>query len=191
MLLTALITAASLVAATQTARPLPQGPTQSQAKPAERPHTFGIGGSLAFSSAGASGGFRYFFNDRLGVNFTAGWANGGPTSYGGGSTTFVMPSAVLMLTRSDSDRDVDFRPYVGGGLHYVHGTNVSTGPGTTPGPRNDWGMQAFGGVEMSFKSVKSFTLSVEVVYFNVFSSPSSTANRSGVDWTVSAHFYLK
>ena len=190
MLLTAVVTAASLAMsahAQQSAAP----PTIYQPTRVERPHTFGLGGSLAVSNYGGSGGFRYFFTDRLGTNVTVGWANGGPNSYGGGSTTFVMPSLVFMITPANFTREIDLRPYVAGGLHYVHGSRVSTGPGTVPGPRNDWGFQTLGGLEMSFKSVKAFTISVEGVYYNIISSPEGTTNHSGFDWTVSVHFYLK
>jgi len=190
MLLTAIVTAASLALSAQ-AQQQTTPPKIYQPTRVERPHTFAIGGSLAVSNYGGSGGFRYFFNDRIGTNFTVGWSNGGPNSYGGGSTTFVMPSMVYMITPPNFTREADFRPYVGGGLHYVHGSSVSTGPSTIPGPRNDWGYQAMGGLEMSFKSAKAFTISVEGIYYNVVSSPSGTTNHSGFDWTVSVHFYMK
>ena len=37
-----------------------------------------------------------------------------------GSTFAVMPSVMYMVTKPNLLRDVDIRPYVGGGLNYVH-----------------------------------------------------------------------
>lgn len=187
MVLTALAATVSIAISAQ------QAPVVYQAqKPirVERPHTFGVGGSLAVSSQGGAGGFRYFFTDRIGTNLTVGWSNGGPSSYGGGSSTWIMPSLIYMITKPNFTREMDLRPYAGFGFHFVHGSNVSTAPGTS-GPRNDWGVQAYGGAELSFKSVKNFTLSVDVIYYNITTAADVASKHSGTDWAVSAHFYLK
>ncbi len=50
-----------------------QRATSTTPQQAERPHQFGIGGSITASTRGAAGDVRYWFNDHIGLNMTAGW----------------------------------------------------------------------------------------------------------------------
>jgi len=193
MFLTAILLAGSL--AITSASPAQGPPARQQSERAqpsggERPHEIGVGGSLVVSNQGASGGVRYFFGERLGVNVTAGWANNAGRYSAGGSSAFVMPSAIYMLTLPNNLREVDLRPYVGGGPVWVHGTAAATGPGVT-NSSNDWGMNGYGGVEISFRQAKAVTLSAEGIYYNMPSLTTSTSRYNGFDWAVAFHFYVK
>jgi hypothetical protein len=195
MILTAALVAGSLaIAHPSSTQAPPTRPQSEQGQPGggERPHEIGVGGSLVVSNQGASGGFRYFFSERLGVNVMAGWASAGRYSTGS-SSAFVMPSFMYMITPPNNLREVDLRPYVGGGPTWVHSSaSAAMRPGMTANATaNNWGMQAFGGVEMSFRSAKAMTISAEGIYYNVPSNISTSTNFSGFDWAVAFHFYLK
>jgi len=45
----------------------------SPAQPTMPPHQLGIGGSITASTVGASGDVRYWFNDHIGAQMSAGW----------------------------------------------------------------------------------------------------------------------
>lgn len=194
MIWTAALVAASLaVAHSQPAQSPPAQQPSEQGQPGgQRPHQIGIGGSLVVSNQGASGGFRYFFGQRLGVNVSAGWSSSVGRYSAGTSSAVISPSVMYMLTLPNDLRELDIRPYVGGGATYVHANYATSraGPGVT-GAHNDWGMQAFGGAEMSFRSAKAVTISVEGIYYNVPSTYTSTSNFSGFDWLVAFHYYVK
>ncbi len=113
----------------------------------ERPHTVGLGSALTASNRGIGGATRVFFNDRIGVDFSANWYR--PNSrYSTGYIFHATPSFLYMLTKPNDLRDVDIRPYVGGGLSYINSTYRST---VAPNPLNQrtsgLGGQAFGGAE--------------------------------------------
>jgi outer membrane protein W len=183
------------------AEPAQQRPDQRERNSSdERPHQVGVGGVVAMSNQGGGAGFRYFMNNRLGVNLYMGMAKNGPrysTSNGTvqGSTFYVMPSAIFMLTTPDPTRDVDIRPYVGGGLNYVHATQ----PGYyTPGNANlsttsDNGMggQVFFGMEMTFRSADFITISAEGQYYKLPVNYVNASVMDGFSYGLAFHFYLK
>lgn len=160
----------------------------------ERPHTLGVGGSMMVSSRGASGGFRYFFSERVGINLAAGWSPNGMRS-SLGSTTIVVPSVMVMLTKPHDTGQIDIRPYVGGGVTYIYssGANLPTiAPGTSTAYQNHGtGVQVFGGAEISFSDMKRFTISAEGTYYTVPANFVSTPNAGGFNYAVAFHIYLK
>jgi len=165
----------------------------------ERPHEVGVGGVVAMSNAGGGAGFRYFMNQRLGVNLYVGKSNVGPrysTPNGQvqGSTFYVMPSAIFMLTRPDSTRDVDIRPYVGGGLNYVHASTPGYyAPGQALQTTSDNGMggQVFFGMEMTFRSADFITISAEGQYYKLPVNYVNASVMDGFSYGLAFHFYLK
>lgn len=173
-----------------------QGEPRSRRQPGDRPHTVGIGGQIAVSNRGGGGGVRLFLGDRLGVNFSALYYRHGSrytSNPQSGSTFAALPSFLLMLTRPDKTRDVDIRPYVGGGLNYVRSsTPVTTIGGTTTlQRRSGTGGQVFGGVEMTFREADWVTISAEGIYYKL---PVNFVNASivgGFNYLLAFHFYLK
>jgi len=160
----------------------------------ERPHRFGVGGSLLVSNRGASGGVRYWFGDRLGVNFTAGWyTSGGGSNPVNGTTSsmVVIPSVLFMLTKPNETRQMDVRPYVGGGLNYSHAYGaVPVGRNPKQQNMSGTGYQAFGGVEVTFRDMDMMTLSGEGVYYVMPSTYVNSAAASGFTYVFAVHFYL-
>ena len=161
--------------------------------PGERPHTVGLGGQMGVSNRGGGGGLRYFFGNRLGANFEVAWYRPRYTATTSGSTFAVLPSIIFMLTDPDPTRDVDIRPYVGGGVSYVRSSRpVTTAPGqTTSLRRSGTGGQAFGGVELTFREADYLTISIEGTYYKL---PVSYVNANvvgGFNYVLAFHFYLK
>ena len=168
-----------------------EGPAETPATSTDRPHQIGLGG---FGGSGGGASFRYFINDRLGVDANVGWsgASSGSSASGSGGTTFrVAPSAVFMMTKSRALADLDVRPYVGGGVNYAQTPSsvqtVSTGVARTSGV----GMQVFGGAEFSFASARSIAISAEVAYYRLAVQPVNLISTSGTDFYLMFHYYMK
>jgi outer membrane protein W len=173
-----------------------QSPAQDdpmpQPTPTERPHQVGLGG---FGGSGGGVSFRYFMNDRIGVDMNVGWslpAMGGARQNGSSGTSFrAAPSAMLMLTKSHQLADLDVRPYIGGGVNYS-ATPSSTQTLATGQVRNSGvGMQAFGGAEFSFASAPSISISAQVAYYHLAVQPINLATTSGTDFYVLFHYYMR
>ncbi len=170
---------------------LPQ--EQDRRTSGERPHTIGVGGQMGVSNRGGGGGLRYFFSDRFGTNFEVAWYRSRYTATTTGSTFAVLPSVVFMLTDPDPTRDVDIRPYVGGGVNYVRASRpIATAPGqTTSLRRSGAGGQAFGGVELTFREADFLTISLEGTYYRL---PVNYVNANvvgGFNYVLAFHFYLR
>ena len=181
---TDLIGAASPSAAAQSVDPNEGAPSA----PTERQHEAGVG--MGFGTGGGGLSFRFFFNDRLGVNLAGGWAHAPNSSQG--YTAYVAPSVVYMLTKSKKLADIDVRPYVGGGLNFSNSsapvqttrTNVSSGS-------SGLGMQVYGGVEVTFQDVKSLAISAEVTHYELAATGYSTATMQGTNFLMMFHYYMK
>jgi outer membrane protein W len=182
----------------------PAPPAAEQARPVPPPtsattaiHTFAVGGSIVAGSNGATGGFQYWFGDRVGVDMSVGYyrlpnyyaANGSS-----GYTFQTAPSVMVMLTKPDSTRQVNIRPYVGGGINYVSSSQpvVQTGARATTTPSTSGtGMQAFGGVEMTFQDTPRLGLTFEAAYFHLPENFSGTGYIGGLNYLLGVHFYLR
>jgi outer membrane protein W len=175
-----------------------QGPDDSEGQSTERPHQVGLGAQMGLSNRGGGGAFRVFMTPQLGVNFSATYYPGARynTINGSvqGSTFAVMPSVMYMVTKPNLLRDVDLRPYVGGGINYVHASRPV--PTTVPGAlalvsENGMGGQVFGGVEMTFRSADYITISFEGTYYRLAVDYQNAALRDGFTYALAFHFYLK
>ena len=176
-----------------------QSPDENERKSGERPHQIGLGAQMGLSSRGGGGAFRMFMTPQLGFNFSASYYPGtryntvnGPVS---GSTFAVMPSVMYMITKPNLLRDVDLRPYVGGGLNYVHASGrplPTTVPGVISyGSESGIGGQVLGGVEMTFRSADYITISFEGTYYRVPGTYQNASLRDGFQYALAFHFYLK
>jgi outer membrane protein W len=163
----------------------------------ERPHTVGIGSQMALSNRGAGGSMRTFLNKRLGLNLAAGWYPNGrrytSNAQSQGSTFAAMPS--FMLTTPNPMRDVDIRPYVGGGVNYVRSmggvTTTATSGASNQQRRSGTGGQAFGGIEMTFREADMITISAEGIYYSLPVSYVNSSVVGGFNYLLAFHFYLK
>jgi len=168
-------------------RPVPPPPPSSNA-----PHTLSFGGSIVAGSNGAAGSVNYWFGEQVGVQMTVAYYTL-PNYYStgsNGSTFQAAPSVMVMLTKPNQTRDVNFRPYLGGGINYVsssHPNNVNVVGVTTSGT----GGQAFGGVEMSFRETPGLAVTFEAAYFHLPSGFVGTGYIGGMNYLLGVHFYVK
>jgi len=172
------------------ARPVP--PPQSTSAP----HTLSVGGSIVAGSNGATGGFSYWFNQQVGVDMSVGYyrlPNYYSSTGSSGYTFQAAPSVMWLLTKPNQTRDVNLRPYVGGGINYVSSSQpvtLSTRSTTAP-TSSGMGMQAFGGVEMSFKDTPQLALTIEGAYFHLPDGFAGTGYIGGMNYLIGVRFYLK
>jgi hypothetical protein len=175
------------------------GPLPAKFSPAR---TFGLGGSLMVSNTGIFGSTRYFFNSHLGAGISAGWmrprtiyrtyytANQNPILTS--STVSASPIVVYSFNETDSNREVSLRPFVTAGAGYLH---ASRPEGQLPGP-NGYSYTAVSkyasfGSEIFFRDHPNFALSAEAIYYDI---PKNFLNRyyvDGMNFQISASFYLK
>ena len=154
----------------------------------ERPHQVGIGPAISASNRGLGGATRFFFSDRIGVDFSAAWSrpqNRNTT----GSIFHATPSFLYMLRRQNDLADLDVRPYVGGGFSYINSsyrTTLLPESGRTSGI----GGQAFVGAELTFKDAPWVTISVEGRYYRL---PVRVVNANmidGMNMVMLFHFFV-
>ena len=177
----------------QEQRQQPQGDEDRRPLSVDRNHSVGVGGQVSISNHGVGGGTRLFFSERVGVNLNAFWYNSSPTSYGPsqGSTYGAVPSFMVMLAKPAS-RDVDIRPYVGGGLSYISSSRpIQTGNVVTSERFTGMGGQAFGGVEMTFREVDFMTISAEGIYYKLPVAMVNTSMMDGFNYLMAVHFFVK
>ena len=158
------------------------------------PHTIGVGGTMTVSNRGAGGGLRYWFGEHVGVNLTANYYRGSQRQTGGsrsGSTFTVVPSIIVMLTRPNPAREVDIRPYVGGGVNYVRSSPATATGTATLARRSGTGGQVFGGVEMTFRDADWMTISAEGIYYSLPVSYVDANTIGGFSYLLAFHFYLR
>ena len=184
-----------LVTASLAASPQVQDPRSVPSR-TDRPHTIGLGGTIGVSNRGAGGGFRYWFGDRVGVDFQAAWYRGyqRATSQGtvnSGNSFQVLPSFLVNFKKPDPNADIDVRPYVGGGVNYLQ-TSSPTAPLASVDQRTSGvGGQAFGGVELTFKDAPNMTVSAEGVYYQLPIRTASAQLIGGFNYLIAFHYYLK
>jgi hypothetical protein len=161
-------------------RPLP---------PEERPHKIGIGPAISATTSGMGAATRFFFNDRIGIDFAASWHNP-RTRNTTGSVFNATPSIVYMLKLPNDLASIDIRPYVGGGLSYVRSSYRQAGTIYT-GDNSGLGGQVFGGAELTFKDAQFVTISFEGRYYSL---PVQTVNVNMIDgfnFMMMFHFYVR
>lgn len=168
-------------------RPAPQASSA-------RPHQIGLGGSITASTGGAAGDVRYWFGDHIGLNMTAGWYRSAyETSTGDrASTVHASPSILYMIGKPNYTREVDIRPYLGGGASYLRSTRpiVSPGGAVRMSEASGTGMHTFGGAEITFKEVEQLAFSGEIVYYRLPVRLSNTT-FDGFNYLIAVHFYVK
>jgi outer membrane protein W len=162
-------------------------------------HRLGFGGSLAVSNYGVGGSTRYWFSKHVGLSMAGGWYR--PRQYGystystrtsSSSTVTASPSLMVTFNSTDPNREVSLRPYLGVGVSYMHATSQpSQTTGVTAGTYSSTTPVGLGGVELFLRDHPSLTLSVDGTYYRLPSQFVNRANVNGLNFQVSAHFYLK
>jgi hypothetical protein len=169
-------------------------PGEGVPAPSSEPvHQVGVGASMALGGRGGGGGFRYFFSDRVGFNANVSYYRPMVSGPSQGGTLLVAPSIVYMLTPSNKNAAVGVRPYVGGGLNYAYGsTPIQTGTVVRSASSGGLGMQAFGGVELTFRDANGLAISAEVTHYQMAVSPVSTGLGQGTtNFYLLFHYYMR
>ena len=103
-----------------------------------------------------------------------------------------MPSVIVMLSKPNLSRQMDIRPYVGGGVNYVNASTPRTSTGVPyTGSTSGVGGQVFGGAEMTFRDAKAMTISVEGIYYALPVNYINSNVIDGFNYVVAFHFYLR
>jgi len=138
----------------------------SSAARRSRAGRFGLGGNLAASTRRIGGNLRYWVTDRLGLQLTASWYPARNTgTVDRTSTTLVAPSVIYMLVPFDATKDVNLRPYAGGGLNYARTSVPVNATRQQVSDARGTGGQVFGGVELTFADAEQIAVSGEVVHY--------------------------
>ena len=133
---------------------------------------------------------RYWFGDRVGVDFTAGYYRARSSSALQSSSVQAAPAVLVMLTEADPSRDLDVRPYLGAGVGYIRATSSLRTDPTIRSTVSGTGVHAFGGVEMTFAESPNVAVSTEVGYYRQDVRLAGLPANDSVDVRVFVHFYL-
>lgn len=127
------------------------------------PHEWGIGGQFGAGSLGSGVSLQYWVAGLVGVDarlLLSGSEQFTGVQFVGGHSVEFAPSVVVMFKRPDSSKNLDVRPYAGGGVNWTHaGPNVSVSGESV----NGRGAQYFGGVEFGLAQVPALGVSIEVI----------------------------
>jgi uncharacterized protein YraI len=183
-------------------------PSPSPAAPAERPrevapaslrpvfvtpasHSLGLGAVMGSSPLAFGASARAWRRDRIGVQVDASrYAITSSTTPARLTSFQVEPSVLYSLP----DRVTDYvwlRPYVGSGAtlrRHSFGSDTTAAGESTSG--YGFGLQAFGGGELTFAGAPQFAISADLGY-HWFQTPLAGFDLGGLGLSVSAHWYVK
>jgi hypothetical protein len=151
-------------------------------------HMFGVGGVLAGGPAFEAGvAARAWSRDRLGLQVQLTHASRGELSPHFSSVEFA-PSLIYGFRDHVSDYWW-LRPYVGGGPTLArHSLDVV--PPADPLSETRFGVEGFGGGEVTFASLPQLAVSADVGY-RWWNTTTTAIDDSGIRVAISAHWYLK
>jgi len=154
-------------------------------------HLIGLGGRVGGSTFGFGATARAWSRDRFGAQLEmsrSAWTSVGVA--GRVSSIQFEPSLLYRLP----DHVADYlwvRPYLGSGVNLRRQTLSNAIPGAGPSvSENTFGLQAFGGGELTFAGVPRFALSVDLGYHWVRTSFAGV-DLGGPGVSVSGHWYVK
>jgi hypothetical protein len=153
-------------------------------------HGLGLGGLMGGSPLGFGATVRAWRPDRLGVQLDvsryAVSGNGIPERV---TSIQIEPSLLYSLPDRVTD-SVWLRPYIGSGATLRH-HSVSTGtPGADSLSGNGFGLQGFGGTELTFAGAPQFAVSANLSY-HWFKTPVDGFDLGGLGVSVLGHWYVK
>ena len=154
-------------------------------------HSLGLGGVMGSSPLAFGASARAWRRDRIGVQVDMSrYAMTGSTTSARLTSFQVEPSMLYSLP----DRVTDYvwmRPYVGSGAtlrrHSFGSGTAATGESVSG---YGFGLQAFGGGELTFAGAPQFALSADLGY-HWFQTPLAGFDLRGLGLTVSGHWYVK
>jgi len=154
-------------------------------------HRLGLGGLIGGSPLGFGATARGWRPDRFGaqldVSRSALTASGTPAR-----VTSIQIEPSLLYSLPDSVTDYMWvRPYIGSGATLRHHSVSSGTPGTGDSvSANGFGLQTFGGGELTFAGAPQFAISADLSY-HWFRTPVPGFDLGGLGVSVSGHWYVK
>ena len=154
-------------------------------------HLIGLGAQVGGSPVGFGATARAWSRDQFGAQLEISHSALTRVDAPGRVTSMQFePSLLYRLP----DRVTDYlwvRPYLGSGVSLRRQTLSSATPGAGPSVSDStFGLQAFGGGELTFAGVSQFALSVDLGYHWVRTSFAG-ADLGGPGLSVSGHWYVK
>ncbi len=178
------------------ATPAAQGDPEQGAVPQTQPHAVGVGVNMGTSGGNGMGAFRFWPSHVVGIEVAGGWSpafQATPSIVGSAplrvqSGAYAATSVVVMLKAPNPAHNIDFRPYVGGGMNYVRYNNAT--PAGSLLSLSGMGGQGFGGVEVGFQGANHLTIDTEMRYTD-FHSPAAGFATGRWDMLVGLNLYFK
>jgi hypothetical protein len=151
-------------------------------------HVVGLGARMGTSPNGFGITARGWRRNRLGMQLDV-------SRYASTALTTSRVTAIQIepsLLYSLPDRVTDYlwlRPYVGSGATLHRASNSGT-PGGVSVSANEWGLQTFGGGEVTFAGAPQFALSADLGY-HWYRTPAAGFDGGGFGVSLLGHWYLK
>jgi SH3 domain-containing protein len=160
-------------------------------------HLIGLGGRVGGSTRGGGSTFgfgaiaRAWSHDKFGAQLEISHYALTSVEAPGRVTSIQFEPSVLYRLPDHVANYLWVRPYLGSGVNLRRQTLSTTTPGAGPSmSENQFGLQAFGGGELTFPSVAQFALSVDLGYHWVRTSFAGV-DLGGPGVSVSGHWYVK
>jgi hypothetical protein len=156
-------------------------------------HLIGVGGLVGSSNAGFGVTARVWRRDRFGLQIEVSRsARTSAEAEAPGRVTSTQFEPSLLYSLRDQVTDyVWVRPYLGSGVNLRRQTLNGTTPGAEPSMSEDrFGLQIFGGGELTFAGAPRFALSADIGY-QWARTTFADVNLGGPTVSVSGHWYVK
>lgn len=171
-------------------RPVEQPAVMREVYVTPATHGLGLGGLMGGSPLGFGATVRSWRPNRFGVQLnlsrSAVTASGTPEHL---TSIQIEPSLLYSLR----DRITDYvwlRPYMGSGATLRHHSVSDGTPGADSVSGNGFGLQAFGGTELTFAGAPQFAVSADLSY-HWFKTPVEGFDLGGIGVSVLGHWYVK
>ena len=151
-------------------------------------HTFGVGATMGSSPVGFGVSGRAWHRSHFGAQFDySHYSTAAPISPDRVSSTQFEPSVMYHFEDFVAD-SIWLRPYAGSGVSFGSETLKMAEGSTVSDSR--FGVQAFGGAEVTFPALSRFSLSAGMSY-RWTEAPFAGVDLGGLGFSVAAHWYIK
>ena len=107
------------------------------------------------------------------------------------TTVHVSPSVIYMIGKPNYTREVDIRPFVGGGASYLRATRPIVSPTANILTVESSGTSTRSAARSSRSRTPVLALSGELIYYRLPVQLPSRSSLDGLNYLVAVHFYLK
>lgn len=151
-------------------------------------HTIGVGATMGQSPVGFGVSARAWHRSNFGAQIDySHYSTAAPISPDRVSSTQFEPSVMFHFRDHVADY-IWLRPYAGSGVSF--GNETLTMAEGTKVSENRFGVQAFGGAELTFPAMPRFTISAGMSY-RWTETPFAGVDLGGLGFSAAAHWYVK